>query len=152
MHKRRASRRKKALIAAITAALSGGLLFGFGALAQADTVSGTVIAGQGNHRTINHRAKPSLSAQVNGSSKVGEKIRMSCRTTGDTVENNPRWIFTGAYYIADAFIYENTTPCPSAVRPRTRSPPPPPLLRPPRRSRSTCRSKSGPSGAGTLPA
>ncbi|MEV0416363.1 papain-like cysteine protease family protein [Streptomyces sp. NPDC050448] len=112
MHKRRASRRKKALIAAITAALSGGLLFGFGALAQADAVSGTVIGGQGNYQTVNHRPKPSLSAGVVGSSKVGDKIQMSCRTTGDTVENNPRWIYTGSYYIADAFIQENTTGLP----------------------------------------
>ncbi|WP_431040498.1 papain-like cysteine protease family protein [Streptomyces sp. P1-3] len=112
MHKRRTPRRKKVLIAAITAALSGGLLYGFGALAQADAVSGTVIGGQGNYKTINHRAKPSLSAQVNGSSKAGDKIQMSCRTTGDTVENNPRWIYTGSYYIADAFIHENTTGLP----------------------------------------
>ncbi|WKX72156.1 papain-like cysteine protease family protein [Streptomyces sp. XD-27] len=112
MHKRRTPRRKKALIAAITAALSGGLLYGFSALAQADEVSGTVIGGQGNYKTINHRAKPSLSAQVNGSSKAGDKIQMSCRTNGDTVENNPRWIYTGSYYIADAFIDENTTALP----------------------------------------
>lgn len=112
MHKRRASRRKKALIVAITAALSGGLLFGFGALAQAGAVSGTVIGGQGKYSTVNHRAKPSLSAQINGSSKIGDKIQMSCRTTGDTVENNPRWIYTGSYYIADAFINENTTGLP----------------------------------------
>ncbi|WP_082598265.1 papain-like cysteine protease family protein [Kitasatospora sp. Root187] len=108
MHRLRASRRRKALITAITAALSGGLLFGITALAQADVVSGTVIGGQGNYSTVNHRVKPSLSAQVNGSSKVGDKVQMSCRTTGDTVENNPRWIFTGSYYVADAFIQENT--------------------------------------------
>ncbi|MGW6567702.1 papain-like cysteine protease family protein [Streptomyces sp. NPDC054975] len=112
MHRRRTSRRKKALIAAVTAALSGGLLFGFGALAQADTVTGTVIGGPNNYKAINHRAKPSLSAQVKGSSKVGDEIQMSCRTTGDTVENNPRWIYTGSYYIADAFIKENTTALP----------------------------------------
>lgn len=112
MHKRRMSRRKKAVIAATTAALSGGLLFGFGALAQADTVTGTVIGGQGNHSSINHRVKPSLSARINGSSKVGDRIQMSCRTSGDTVENNPRWIYTGSYYIADAFIRENTTRLP----------------------------------------
>lgn len=152
MHKRRASRRKKALIAAITAALSGGLLFGFNTLAQADVVSGTVIGGQGNYKTVNQRAKPSLSAQVKGSSKVGDRIQMSCRTTGDTVENNPRWIYTGSYYIADAFINENTTPlpvCGSSPNPKPTPTPPP---RPRRRSRSTCRSRSGPSGAGTPPA
>ncbi|MEV8530454.1 papain-like cysteine protease family protein [Streptomyces sp. NPDC051211] len=128
MHKRRTSRRKKALVAVITAALSGGLLFGFGALAQADVVSGTVIGGQGNHHTINHRAKPSLSAQIIGSSKVGARIRMSCRTTGDTVENNPRWIYTGSYYIADAFIRENTTGlpvCGSNPNPKPTRPVPP---------------------------
>ncbi|MFB6807269.1 papain-like cysteine protease family protein [Streptomyces sp. NPDC056387] len=128
MHKRRASRRKKALTASVTAALSGGLLFGFGALAQADVVSGTVIGGQGHYSTVNHRAKPSLSAQVNGSSKVGDRIQMSCRTTGDTVENNPRWIYTGSYYIADAFINENTTGlpvCGSGPNPKPTPTPPP---------------------------
>lgn len=112
VHRRRMSHRKKALTATVTAALSGGLLFGFGALAQADPVTGTVTGGQGGYRTVNHRTAPSLSARINGSSKVGDSIRMSCRTTGDTVESNPRWIYTGSYYIADAFIHENTTPLP----------------------------------------
>ncbi|MFJ9645475.1 papain-like cysteine protease family protein [Streptomyces sp. NPDC004244] len=129
MHKRRMSRRKKALIAAVTAALSGGLLFGFGALAQAGTVSGTVYGGQGNYRTVNHRAQPSLSAQVKGSSKVGDRIQMACRTTGDTVENNNRWISTGSYYVADAFIRENTTGlpvCGSTPNPKPTKPNPGP--------------------------
>ncbi|MFG2291829.1 papain-like cysteine protease family protein [Streptomyces sp. NPDC048603] len=128
MRKRRTSRRKKALIAAATAALSGGLLFGFDVLAQADVVSGTVIGGRGGFATVNHRARPSLSAQVTGSSKVGARIRMSCRTTGDTVENNPRWIYTGSYYISDAFIKENTTPLPvCGANPKpTPTPTPPP--------------------------
>ncbi|MBT2382960.1 C39 family peptidase [Streptomyces sp. ISL-11] len=33
---------------------------------------------------------------------------MSCRTTGDVVENNSRWIWSGTFYIADAFIREDT--------------------------------------------
>ncbi|WP_186319153.1 papain-like cysteine protease family protein [Streptomyces sp. SAJ15] len=106
------SRRRKALIAAVGAALSGGLLFGLGALAQADVDRGTVYGGQGNFRTVNQRAQPSLSAQIKGSSKVGDRIQMSCRTTGDTVENNARWIYTGSYYIADAFIRESTSGLP----------------------------------------
>ncbi|MFD0264987.1 papain-like cysteine protease family protein [Streptomyces sp. NPDC127106] len=123
------SRRKKAVIATVTAALSGGLLFGFGAFAQAGSVSGTVYGGQGNYRTVNHRATPSLSAQINGSSKVGDRIQMSCRTTGDTVENNSRWIYTGSYYIADAFIRENTTGlpvCGSTPNPKPTKPNPGP--------------------------
>ncbi|MEU6236663.1 papain-like cysteine protease family protein [Kitasatospora sp. NPDC047058] len=112
MHRRRMSRRKKALTAATAAGLSGGLLFGLGAFAQADLVSGTVIAGQGGYSTINHRDRPSLSARVSGTSRIGEKVPMSCRTTGDTVENNPRWILSGSFYIADAFVKENTNSLP----------------------------------------
>ncbi|MFD0277666.1 papain-like cysteine protease family protein [Kitasatospora sp. NPDC127111] len=112
MHRRRMSRRKKALMTATAAALSGGLLFGLGAFAQADLVSGTVIAGQGNYSSINHRDRPSVSARISGTSRIGEKVPMSCRTTGDTVENNPRWIRSGSFYIADAFIKENTNSLP----------------------------------------
>ncbi|MEU6214514.1 papain-like cysteine protease family protein [Streptomyces sp. NPDC047023] len=119
------SSRKKVLIGTMTATLTGGLLVGFGAFAQAGSsggsASGTLYGGQRNHSAINHRAKPSLSAQILGSSKVGTKIQMSCRTTGDRVENNSRWIYTGSYYIADAFIKENTTPLPACG---TTTPPP----------------------------
>jgi len=112
MHRLRASRRKKTLIAAIVAVLSGALVFGIGAFAQAGTVTGTVIGGQGRYSTVNHRAQPSVSAQINGSSRVGDKVPMSCRTTGDTVENDSRWIWSGSYYVADAFIQENTNSLP----------------------------------------
>ncbi|MEV6209945.1 papain-like cysteine protease family protein [Kitasatospora sp. NPDC051914] len=108
MHKLRASRRRKTLLAAIVAALSGALLFGIGVFAQADTATGTVTAGQGGFRTINQRAQPSLTAKVTGSSAVGDRVPTACRTTGDRVENNTRWIWSGTYYIADAFIKENT--------------------------------------------
>ncbi|MER7754129.1 papain-like cysteine protease family protein [Kitasatospora sp. NPDC097643] len=112
MHRLRKSRRRKVLLTASAAALSGGLLFGLGAFAQAGLVNGTVIAGNGRYSTINHRAQPSLSAQTSGSSRIGEKVAMSCRTTGDTVENNNRWIYSGSFYIADAFIQENTNSLP----------------------------------------
>ncbi|WP_371502044.1 hypothetical protein OG871_33850 [Kitasatospora sp. NBC_00374] len=119
MHRLRASRRKKTLIAAIVAALSGALVFGIGALAQAGLVSGTVVGGQGRYSTVNQRAQPSISAQIKGVSRVGDKVPMSCRTTGDTVENNSRWIWSGSYYVADAFIQENTGSLPvcGATRP-----------------------------------
>ncbi|WP_431677843.1 papain-like cysteine protease family protein [Kitasatospora sp. KL5] len=108
MHRLRASRRRKTLLAAIVAALSGALLFGIGVFAQAGTATGTVTAGQGGFRTINQRAQPSLTAKVTGSSAVGDRVPTACRTTGDRVENNTRWIWSGTYYIADAFIKENT--------------------------------------------
>ncbi|GAA3032889.1 hypothetical protein GCM10020000_07430 [Streptomyces olivoverticillatus] len=38
---------------------------------------------------------------------------MVCRTTGDVVENNSRWIWSGAYYVADAFISEDTGSLPA---------------------------------------
>ncbi|MQS11144.1 hypothetical protein F7Q99_02290 [Streptomyces kaniharaensis] len=37
---------------------------------------------------------------------------MSCRTTGDAVENNSRWIRSGSFYIAAAFIRESTDSLP----------------------------------------
>ncbi|WP_354644250.1 papain-like cysteine protease family protein [Kitasatospora camelliae] len=119
MHRFRTSRRRKALIAAIVAVLSGALIFGIGAFAQAGSVTGTVVAGQGGYGTINQRALPSLGARVTGSSLVGDRVPTSCRTTGDQVEGNNRWIWSGAYYIADAFIQENTGNLPvcGSVRP-----------------------------------
>ncbi|GAA2741926.1 hypothetical protein GCM10010440_15060 [Kitasatospora cinereorecta] len=106
-------------MAAIAAALSGALLFGIGALAMAGTVTGTVVAGQGGYSTINQRSLPSLSSRVSGTSQVGDRIPTACRTTGDQVEGDNRWIWSGAYYIADAFIQENTNALPvcGAVRP-----------------------------------
>ncbi|MEV7024524.1 papain-like cysteine protease family protein [Kitasatospora sp. NPDC093558] len=112
MHRRRMSRRKKALITVTATALSGGLVVGLGAFAQADLVNGTVTAGKGRFTNINHRAQPSLSAQIKGSSKIGDKVGMTCRTTGDAVENNTRWIQSGSYYLAAAFIKENTDTLP----------------------------------------
>ncbi|SHM26205.1 MULTISPECIES: papain-like cysteine protease family protein [Streptomyces] len=102
------SRRKKALLATTGAAvLSVGLLLGITPQAQA-SVTGTVTGGRGNFSTVNQRSQPSLSAGITGKSWVGDQIPMTCRTTGDVVENNSRWIWSGKYYIADAFIRENT--------------------------------------------
>ncbi|WP_195911173.1 papain-like cysteine protease family protein [Streptomyces kaniharaensis] len=112
MHRRRMSRRKKAMVAAAATAMSGGLIVGIGAFAQADLVSGTVTAGRGGYNSINHRTRPSLSAEISGSSRIGDKVAMSCRTTGDAVENNTRWIQSGSYYLAAAFIQENTDTLP----------------------------------------
>ncbi|MFF4603466.1 papain-like cysteine protease family protein [Streptomyces sp. NPDC001339] len=91
----------------MVAVLSGGLLLGISPQAQA-TVTGTVTSGRGNYSTVNQRSQPSLSAGVTGKSRVGDRIPMSCRTTGDVVENNSRWIWSGTYYMADAFIREDT--------------------------------------------
>ncbi|WP_371495012.1 C39 family peptidase [Kitasatospora sp. NBC_00374] len=95
-------------MSATAAALSGGLIVGLGVFAQADLVNGTVTAGNGQYSSINHRAQPSLSAQISGSTRIGDKVAMSCRTTGDAVENNTRWVQSDSYYIAAAFIKENT--------------------------------------------
>ncbi|MEU5438490.1 papain-like cysteine protease family protein [Streptomyces sp. NPDC020719] len=107
MHRLRIPARKKALRTTVAAALSGGLLMAFGSQAQA-TTTGTVYGGQGNYSTVNQRSQPSLSAGVTGTSRVGDQVSMACRTTGDVVENNSRWIWSGWYYIADAFIREDT--------------------------------------------
>ncbi|MFI9722128.1 papain-like cysteine protease family protein [Streptomyces sp. NPDC052396] len=105
-------RRGKALASAMTAVLAGGLLLGSGTAAHAAS-TGTVIPGQGNYQTINQRSLPSLSSSVTGTSLPGDRIPMICRTTGDTVENNNRWIWSGAYYIADTFIQEDTGSLPT---------------------------------------
>ncbi|WP_225839827.1 papain-like cysteine protease family protein [Streptomyces sp. NK08204] len=70
--------------------------------------TGTVWGGQGNYSSINERDRPYLSATVVGTAAIGSKVNMKCRTTGDTVENNSRWIWSGSFYLADAFIVENT--------------------------------------------
>ncbi|GAA0354292.1 hypothetical protein GCM10010319_34360 [Streptomyces blastmyceticus] len=102
------SRRKKVLLATTGAAvLSGVLLLSISPQAQA-SVTGTVTGGRGNFSTVNQRSQPSLSAGITGKSWAGDQIPMTCRTTGDVVENNSRWIWSGKYYIADAFIRENT--------------------------------------------
>jgi hypothetical protein len=118
-HRHRASRRKKALIAAVVALLSGALTLAIGAFAQAGQPTGTVIAGQGRYSTVNQRSLASVSSRITGTSAVGDRIPMICRTTGDTVENDNRWIWSGTYYIADAFIQENTNNLPTctSVRP-----------------------------------
>ncbi|RLV10029.1 hypothetical protein CTZ27_01930 [Streptomyces griseocarneus] len=101
-------RRKKALLATTAAVVvSGGLLLTLSPQAQA-SVTGTVYGGRGNFSTVNQRSQPSLSANITGKSWTGDQITMTCRTTGDSVENNSRWIWSGKYYIADAFIRENT--------------------------------------------
>ncbi|GAA4994229.1 papain-like cysteine protease family protein [Kitasatospora paranensis] len=112
MHRLRTSRGRKALLAAVVALISGALMFGVGALAQAGVVTGTVISGQGGWSSINHRAQPATTAQVTGSSRIGDKVPMSCRSTGTTVENDNRWIYSGSYWMADAFIRENTNGLP----------------------------------------
>ncbi|MFF4159923.1 papain-like cysteine protease family protein [Streptomyces sp. NPDC001678] len=107
-HAAPASRRNKKLLATTgAAALAGGLLLSISPQAEA-AVTGTVTGGRGNFSTVNQRSQPSLSAGITGKSRVGDRITMSCRTTGDVVENNSRWIYSGKYYIADAFIRENT--------------------------------------------
>ncbi|MCF3104828.1 C39 family peptidase [Streptomyces roseoverticillatus] len=100
-------RRKKALLITTAAVISGGILLGISPQAKA-AVTGTVYGGRGNFGNVNQRSQPSLSAGITGSSRVGDRILMDCRTTGDVVENNSRWIRSGTYYIADAFIRENT--------------------------------------------
>ncbi|MEU3878214.1 papain-like cysteine protease family protein [Streptomyces sp. NPDC029704] len=105
--------RGKAVLSTLAAAvMSGGLMLGAAPQAQA-AVTGTVVAGQGNFATINQRSLPSLTSNVTGTSAIGDRIPMQCRTTGDSVENNNRWIWSGAYYIADAFIREDTGSLPS---------------------------------------
>lgn len=101
-------RKHKVILLSTTAAvLSGGLLLSISPQAKA-AVTGTVTGGRGNFSTVNQRSQPSLSASITGKSRVGDRILMTCRTTGDVVENNSRWIRSGNYYIADAFIRENT--------------------------------------------
>ncbi|MFI9308688.1 papain-like cysteine protease family protein [Streptomyces triculaminicus] len=99
--------RRKTLLTTMAAVLSGGLLMGVAPQAQA-AVTGTVVGGQGNFSTVNQRSQPSLSAGITGTSRVGDRVSMSCRTTGEVVENNSRWIWSGTFYIADAFIREDT--------------------------------------------
>ncbi|WP_414167440.1 papain-like cysteine protease family protein [Streptoverticillium reticulum] len=110
-------RRKAVLLTTTAVVLSGGLLLSISPQAKA-AVTGTVTGGRGNFSNVNQRSQPSLSARVTGSSRVGDRITMSCRTTGDVVENNSRWIWSGKYYIADAFIRENTGPLPVCTSPR----------------------------------
>ncbi|MEV7023898.1 papain-like cysteine protease family protein [Kitasatospora sp. NPDC093558] len=107
MHKHRRKSRRLA-VAAIAAVLAGAAALGIGAIAQAGLVKGTVIGGQGNHSTLNERVLPTLSGRISGQAAPGDRIPMICRTTGDTVEDDNRWIWSGAYYIADAFISEDT--------------------------------------------
>ncbi|MFI9235670.1 papain-like cysteine protease family protein [Streptomyces sp. NPDC053079] len=99
--------RRKTLLSTMAAVLSGGLMLGSAPQAQA-AVSGTIVGGQGNFSTVNQRSQPSLSSSITGTSRVGDRISMSCRTTGDVVENNSRWIWSGTFYVADAFIREDT--------------------------------------------
>ncbi|MCC3771117.1 papain-like cysteine protease family protein [Streptomyces sp. UNOC14_S4] len=106
-HAAPAPRRTKILLSTTAAVLSGGILLSVSPQAQA-AVTGTVTGGRGNFSTVNQRSQPSLSADILGKSRVGDRVTMSCRTTGDVVENNSRWIYSGKYYIADAFIKENT--------------------------------------------
>ncbi|GAA1927185.1 papain-like cysteine protease family protein [Streptantibioticus ferralitis] len=92
-------------VTAITVAflLSGGN-------ARAGSVTGTVTGGQGHYSNINERSSASLSAHVVGQAAAGSTVSMTCRVQGDTVENDPRWVWSdsGSFYIAAAFIQGNT--------------------------------------------
>lgn len=110
----------KVLAAAGTATVSAGLLVGVGDHAGAATVTFTVTGGKANYGTINERSQPKLTADVVGRAAVGSKVTMKCRVQGDAVENNARWISSGSFYIADAFIAEDTgdlPECAAATRP-----------------------------------
>jgi hypothetical protein len=112
VHKFRVSKRLKALIAAVTATL--GVVLGLALVNQAQAAAtGTLAGGQGHYSYINQRSLPSVSSKAVGYSRVGESVSMTCRTTGTPVENNSRWIYTGSYYIAAAFITESTDSLPT---------------------------------------
>ncbi|WP_269853629.1 papain-like cysteine protease family protein [Streptomyces sp. RPT161] len=114
MHASRFSLPGRALAAVAASALAAVLLLSGGGRAQADSPTGTVVGGQGNYRTINERQAPRLSAQIVGQATVGGTVSMTCQVQGDTVENDARWIWSapGSFYIADAFISENTDSLP----------------------------------------
>lgn len=112
VHRVRLSKRVKALIAAFTATLGVALGLAIGTQAQA-AVTGTLYGGQGGYTLINQRSQPSTSSTVVGRSRVGDQLAMTCRTTGTRVENDSRWVRSGSYYIADAFITENTNSLPT---------------------------------------
>ncbi|MFV0131438.1 papain-like cysteine protease family protein [Streptomyces sp. HMX112] len=120
-HKRRRSPGKKAALTTAVAVLTGALLLGLNTFAQAGPVMGTVVGGQGRYTTVNERETPFLSSRITGSAAVGDRLPMVCRTTGDTVEKNSRWIWTGAFYVADAFISENTSGLPACTTTRPAS-------------------------------
>jgi hypothetical protein len=121
VHRIRLSNGIRALIATAAAALGAALCLILGAQAHA-AVTGTVYSGQGNYRYINHRAQPSTSSRIVGDSSPGDQILMTCRTTGTRIENDSRWVRAGSYYIADAFIVENTNDLPSCGSTSPQSP------------------------------
>lgn len=112
MHVSLPSRWRRALTTVVAALLSVGALFGTAGPAFADS-TGTVSGGTENWSVINERSAPNLSATIVGQVNVGSTVNMKCRTTGDTVENDSRWIYSGSFYIADAFIVENTDSLPT---------------------------------------
>ncbi len=91
--------------------------------AQAGSVTGTVTGGQGNYRSINERSSSSLSARVVGHAAVGSTVPLTCRVKGETVENDPRWVWSesGSFYIANAFIKGNTDNLPECSSSRPKS-------------------------------
>ncbi|MER0483757.1 papain-like cysteine protease family protein [Streptomyces sp. Edi2] len=99
-------------MAAAAGAVAAGLLLNVGSLAQAGSVTGTVTGGQGKYEAINKRKAPSLSAKTVGKAGIGSTVSMNCQVQGDTVENDSRWIRSGSFYIAHAFIKENTDALP----------------------------------------
>ncbi|KPI12514.1 hypothetical protein OV450_8393 [Actinobacteria bacterium OV450] len=115
MHRRRRTPGKKALSAAAAGLLAGALLLTLGVIAQAGVIKGTIYGGQGRYTSINERESPFLSSRIISQASIGDRSPMICRTTGDVVEKNSRWVWTGAFYIADAFISENTNGLPECT-------------------------------------
>ncbi|MGW1374147.1 papain-like cysteine protease family protein [Streptomyces sp. NPDC002446] len=110
MRFRRSFKRRRALTAAAAAVAAAGLLLNVGSLAQAGSTTGTITDGQGGYSTINKRQAPNLSARVVGKARVGSTVSMICQVQGDSVKGDSRWIrsSSGSFYIAHAFIKENT--------------------------------------------
>lgn len=110
MRLRRAFTLRRASAVAAAAVVAAGLLLTAGSLAQAGSVTGTITGGQGDYSAINERKAPNLSAQNVGNAHVGSTVSMTCRVQGDAVEGDSRWIWSdsGSFYIANAFIKENT--------------------------------------------
>lgn len=105
-------RRRRVTIAVATGLMTVAGWLGAAAPAFADS-TGTVTGGQENYSYINERAAPHLSASLVGQASPGSTVNMKCQTQGDTVDNDSRWIWSGSFFIADAFISENTDSLPT---------------------------------------
>ncbi|MER6052861.1 papain-like cysteine protease family protein [Streptomyces sp. NPDC001793] len=97
------------------AVVAAGLLLTLGSLAQAGSATGTITGGQDHYGTVNKRQAPNLSAKIVGRADVGSTVSMSCQVRGDSVKGDSRWIRSdsGSFYIAHAFIKENTDQLPA---------------------------------------